>query len=42
VRQWLYGKDEPGQAQFSWHPLAITSEVAVIQGEIVYPSEGHT
>jgi ketosteroid isomerase-like protein len=42
VRQWLDRKDEPGQAQFSWHPLAVTSEVAVIQGEIVYPSEGHT
>ena len=42
VRQWLDRKDEPGQAQFSWHPLAVTSEVAVIQGEIVDPSEGHT
>ena len=38
VRQWLDRKDEPGQAQFSWHPLAVTSEVAVIQGEIAYPS----
>jgi ketosteroid isomerase-like protein len=42
VRQWLDRKDEPGQAQFSWHPLAVTSEVAVIQGEVAYPSEGHT
>jgi dihydrofolate reductase len=33
VRQWLDRKDEPGQAQFTWHPLAATSEVAVIQGE---------
>jgi hypothetical protein len=42
VRQWLDRKDESGQAQFSWHPLAVTSEVAVIQGEVAYPSEGHT
>ena len=42
VRQWLDRKDEPGQAQFNWHPLAITSEVAVIQGETAYPNEGHT
>jgi hypothetical protein len=39
VRQWLDRKDEPGQAQFTWHPLAVTSEVAVIQGEIANPSE---
>ena len=39
VRQWLDRKDEPGQAQFTWHPLAVTSEVAVIQGEVAYPSE---
>ena len=42
VRQWLDRKDEPGQAQFTWHPLAVTSEVAVIQGEVAYPREGHT
>jgi hypothetical protein len=23
VRQWLARKDEPGQAQFTWHPLAV-------------------
>ena len=39
VRQWQDHKDEPGQVQFRWHPLAVTSEVAVIQGEIAYPSE---
>jgi hypothetical protein len=42
VRQWLDRKDEPGQAQFSWHPLVVTAEVAVIQGEVAYPSEGQT
>ena len=42
VCQWLDRKDEPGQAQFTWHPLAGTSEVAIIQGETAYPSEGHT
>jgi hypothetical protein len=35
-------KDEPGQAQFTWHPLAVTSEVTIIQGETAYPREGHT
>jgi ketosteroid isomerase-like protein len=37
VRQWLDPKDEPGQARFSWHPLAVTSEVAIIQAEVAYP-----
>jgi ketosteroid isomerase-like protein len=42
VRQWLDRKDEPGQARFTWRPLVVTSEVAIIQGEVAYPREGHT
>jgi hypothetical protein len=42
VRQWLDRKDEPGQAEFRWHLLAVTPEVAVVQGETSYPTERHT
>jgi hypothetical protein len=42
VRQWLDRKDEPGQTEFRWHPLAVTPEVAIIQGETVYHTPPHT
>jgi uncharacterized protein (TIGR02246 family) len=42
VRQWLDRKDEPGQTQFRWHPLAVTPEVAIVQGETVYHSPPQT
>lgn len=42
VRQWLDRKDEPGQAEFRWHLLAVTPEIAVVQGETSYPTERHT
>jgi uncharacterized protein (TIGR02246 family) len=42
VRQWLDRKDAPGQTQFRWYPLTVTPEIAVVQGETVYPSERHT
>jgi hypothetical protein len=38
VRRWLDRKDEPGETQFRWHPLAVSEEVAVVQGETVYRS----
>lgn len=38
VDKWLSIKDEPGDAQFTWQPLAVTADVATIQGETVYRS----
>jgi uncharacterized protein (TIGR02246 family) len=42
VRHRLDRKDEPGQTEFRWHPLAVTPEVAIIQGETVYHTPPHT
>jgi SnoaL-like domain len=36
VEDWLGRRDEPGQASFRWWPLAVTDELAVVQGETVY------
>lgn len=37
VREWLARQDEPGQTTFDWHALAITDDVAIIQGTTGYP-----
>lgn len=42
VLRWLDRKDEPGETEFRWHPLAIGSYVAVVQGETVYRSPPRT
>ena len=42
VRRWLDRKDEPGEAEFRWHPIAVTPDVAVVQGETVYRTPPHT
>jgi hypothetical protein len=36
VENWIARKDEPGAAEFSWQPLAIDDEVAVVQGQTIY------
>jgi hypothetical protein len=36
VDGWLERKDEPGEATFEWRPLAVTDEVAIIQGAARY------
>ena len=33
---WLEARDEPGEASFDWAPLAITHDVAIVQGTTVY------
>lgn len=33
---WLEHADEPGETTFEWSPLAVTDEVAIIQGTTVY------
>jgi uncharacterized protein (TIGR02246 family) len=42
VRQWLERRDEPGETEFRWQPLAVTPEVALVQGETAYRSPPHT
>jgi uncharacterized protein (TIGR02246 family) len=39
VARWIEGKDEPGQTSFDWKPVALTEEVAVIEGVTTYPDE---
>ena len=42
IEQWLARQDEPGQTRFTWRPLAVTNEVAVIQGQTTYQSPPRT
>ena len=37
VEDWLGRRDEPGETTFKWHPIAITDDVAIIQGSTTYP-----
>ena len=39
VERWLERKDEPGETTFTWTPLAITDDVAIVQGTTAYPAE---
>ncbi len=32
VQGWLESKDEPGQTDFTWEPLVVTDELAVVVG----------
>ena len=36
VERWLARRDEPGETTFEWHPVAITDDVATIQGVTTY------
>ena len=42
VRQWLDRKDAPGEAEFRWQPIAVSPDVAVVQGETVYHTPPRT
>jgi len=37
VEEWLARRDEPGETTFRWQPVAVTDEVAVVQGTTTYP-----
>jgi uncharacterized protein (TIGR02246 family) len=39
VEGWLNRKDEPGETAFDWRPVAVTADVAFIQGTTIYPTE---
>jgi uncharacterized protein (TIGR02246 family) len=42
VEEWLGRKDEPGETTFTWSPIAVTDEVAIIQGTTSYPDETYS
>ena len=42
VRRWLERKDEPGDTEFRWHPIALSQDIAVVQGETVYRTPPRT
>jgi hypothetical protein len=42
IREWLANKDEPGETTFEWTPVAVTDDVAIIQGTTVYRSPPRT
>ena len=39
VAKWLERKDKPDTWDFEWHPLIITDDVAIVEGETIYPEE---
>jgi SnoaL-like domain len=36
VSGWLGRREEPGQASFTWRPLVITDDLAIVQGQTSY------
>ena len=42
VADWLDRRDEPGETSFTWEPLAVTDDVAIVQGETVYRTPPRT
>ena len=42
VEKWLERKDEPGETTFDWRPVAVTGDVAVIQGTTTYPDQTYS
>jgi uncharacterized protein (TIGR02246 family) len=42
VRRWLDRKDAAGETEFRWHPLAVSPDLAVVQGETVYRTPPQT
>jgi ketosteroid isomerase-like protein len=37
VRNWLARRDEAGSTTFEWHPLIVTSDLAIIEATTRYP-----
>lgn len=42
VAGWLEDRDEPGTTTFTWSMLALTDEVAVVEGITVYPDRTYS
>jgi len=39
VADWLERADAPGETTFTWRPVALTDEVAVVEGTTTYPTQ---
>jgi len=39
VADWLARQDRPGETTFTWRPVALTGQVAVIEGTTTYPTQ---
>lgn len=42
VARWLEHRDAPGETTFEWRPLAVTDDVAIVQGETGYPDRRYS
>jgi uncharacterized protein (TIGR02246 family) len=42
VAGWLEHRDNEGETTFDWHPLSVTEDVAIIQGETGYPDRRYS
>ena len=42
VEGWLEDRDEPGETTFDWSVVAVTDELAVVQGTTVYPGRTYS
>ncbi len=42
VSGWLEHADDPGTTTFEWAPLAVTDEVAIVQGTTMYPDRTYS
>ena len=42
IANWLERADPAGSTTFTWTPLVETDDVAIIQGETIYPNERYS
>ena len=42
VGKWLERKDDAGTWSFDWHPLIVTEDLAIIEGQTVYPDRRYS
>jgi hypothetical protein len=42
VASWLERADPAGSTSFTWSPLSVTRELAIVQGETVYPDRRYS
>lgn len=37
IVEWWLAEEEPGEPEFSWWPVVVTEDTAVVQGRTAYP-----
>ena len=42
VRRWLARRDEPGETSFTWQPVSVGDDLAVVQGTTTYPDRTYS